>query len=170
VPELPGELEVRAARSEDLPAILAIYNDVIANTDAIFTEAPDTLDARRDWFDRRRADGLPVLVAVVGEQVAGFASYGPFRPWPGYRDTVEHSIHVSPAHRRRGVGRGLLSALIEHARDERRHVIVAGIDGANEPSIALHASLGFERTGFLREVARKGERRLDLLLMQLTLS
>jgi L-amino acid N-acyltransferase YncA len=169
-PELPGELEVRAARAEDLPAILAIYNDVIASTDAIFTEVPDTLDARREWFERRRTDGLPVLVAVSGAQIAGFASYGPFRPWPGYRDTVEHSVHVGAEHRRRGIGRALLGALIEHARGAHKHVIVAGIDGANDASIALHASLGFERVGYLNEVARKGARHLDLVLMQLTLS
>jgi len=167
----PGaELHLRAAQVGDLPQILAIHNDVIATSNAIFSEQPDTLEGRSAWFEQRTAAGLPVLVAESAGEVLGFASYGPFRPWQGYRDTVEHSVHVRADSRRMGIGRGLLEALIAHAREAGRHVMVAGIDGGNAASIALHRSLGFERVGLMAEVAVKHGRRLDLVLMQLTLS
>lgn len=162
-------LAVRDAEASDLPAVLAIHNHVVATTDAIFTEELDTLEGRSEWFSARCAAGLPILVAERYGEVAGYASYGPFRPWPGYRDTVEHSVHVAAEHRRAGVGRVLLEALIERARAARMHVMVAGIDASNEPSIALHAKLGFERCAYMAEVARKQDRRLDLVLMQLVL-
>jgi L-amino acid N-acyltransferase len=162
-------LAVRDAETGDLPAVLAIHNHVVATSDAIFTEELDTLEGRLGWFSARRAAGLPVLVAERDGKVAGYASYGPFRPWPGYRDTVEHSVHVAAEHRRAGAGRALLVELIERAHTAGVHVMVAGIDAANEPSIALHATLGFERCGYMAEVARKQDRLLDLVLMQLAL-
>ncbi|HEY1834774.1 MAG TPA: GNAT family N-acetyltransferase [Solirubrobacteraceae bacterium] len=162
-------LVVRDAEAGDLPAVLAIHNHVVASSDAIFTEELDTLAGRREWFEARGRAGLPVLVAVREGAIAGYASYGPFRPWPGYRDTVEHSVHVASDQRRGGVGRALLEALIERAREAGMHVMVAGIDATNEPSLALHGVLGFERCGYMAEVARKQDRLLDLVLMQLTL-
>jgi L-amino acid N-acyltransferase YncA len=161
---------VREADPSDLPAILAIYNEVIATSDAIFADDPVTLDSRRAWLASKRERGHPALVAeLVTGEVAGFATYGPFRAWPGYRDTVEHSIHVGSPHRRRGVGHALLTALIERARLDGVHVMVAGIDGGNASSIEFHAAHGFVHAGLLKEVGRKGERRLDLVFMQLTL-
>lgn len=165
-----SEPSLRAARAEDLPEILAIHNDVIATSNAIFSEQPDTLEGRLDWFEQRTGAGLPVLVAERGGEVLGFASYGPFRPWQGYRETVEHSLHVRADSRRLGLGRTLLEALISHARDARLNVMVAGIDGENSASIALHRSLGFRQVGLMPEVAIKHGQRLDLVLMQLALS
>ena len=160
----------RPARVDDLPGILAIHNDVIETTNAIFSEQADTLQGRTEWFEQRTAAGLPVLVAEPQGQVLGFASYGPFRPWQGYRDTVEHSVHVRSDARRHGLGRALLGALLEHARNSRVHVMVAGIDAQNEASIALHRTLGFQQVGLMPEVAIKHGKRLDLLLMQVALS
>jgi L-amino acid N-acyltransferase len=161
---------VRDAETSDLPAILAIYNDVITTSDAIFTETPDTLAERGEWLAAKRVAGQPVLVAEMAtDGVAGFASYGPFRPWPGYRTTVEHSIHVGAAHRRRGVGHALLTALIERARAAPMHAMVAGIDGGNTASLEFHAAHGFVDAGRLREVASKESRWLDLVFMQLLL-
>lgn len=161
---------MRAARVEDLPQILAIHNDVIVNSNAIFSEQQDTLEGRSHWYEQRTGAGLPVLVAETDGEVLGFASYGPFRPWPGYRETVEHSVHVRADSRRTGLGRRLLGTLVAHAREAGLHVMVAGIDGENLASIALHRSLGFEQVGLMPEVAVKHGLRLDLVLMQLTLS
>jgi L-amino acid N-acyltransferase YncA len=157
---------VRDATENDLPEILAIYNDVIARSTAVWTEQPSTLDERRAWFAARRAAGLPVLVAADGEAVVGFASFGDFRAWPGYRHTVEHSIHVRADNRRRGVGSALLPVLIERARALDKHVLLAGIDGENEPSIAFHRRFGFTDAGRLREVGRKFGRWIDLVFLQ----
>ena len=156
---------IRDVTEDDLPAILAIYNHVIANTTAVYTETPAPLSDREAWFKARRAGNFPVLVADDGG-VIGFASFGDFRPWPGYARSVEHSVHVREDARGRGVGSALVGRLIEEARARHKHVMVGGIDAANEASIALHRKLGFVEAGTLREVAQKFGRWLDLLFMQ----
>jgi len=160
---------VRPAAVADLAQISAIHNDVVASSNAIFAEQPETLEQRRAWFGERTAAGMPVLVAAAGAEVLGFASYGPFRSWPGYRETVEQTVHVRAERRGQGLGRSLGQALIEQARRQGLHAIVAGIDAGNEASIALHRRLGFAEVGRLPEVAIKHGTRLDLLLMELLL-
>jgi len=167
--DAPVPVSLRAAVEDDLARISAIHNEVVASSNAIFSEMAETLEERRAWFAQRTAAGMPVLVACAGGEVIGFASYAPFRPWPGYRETVEQTVHIRGDARRRGAGRALLEALIEDARGRGLHAIVAGIDGGNEASIALHRSLGFVQVGLMPEVAIKGGVRLDLLLMELLL-
>jgi quercetin dioxygenase-like cupin family protein len=110
-----------------------------------------------------------VLVAREGGQVLGFGSFGDFRAWPGYRTTVEHTVHVAAAHRRKGIGRQLVEALIRDARALGMHVMIAGVDAANEGSLALHTRLGFVEVGRFPEIARKFDRWIDLVLLQLAL-
>jgi phosphinothricin acetyltransferase len=162
-------MTVEHASEDDLPGIVAIYNEVITTSTAVFSDQPVSLERQRDWLRARHAREFPVLVARVDGAVAGFASYGEFRPWPGYRHTVEHSVYVATAQRRRGVGRRLLEQLLEHAGAAGVHVMIAGIDAENRPSLRLHEELGFERVGRLGEVARKFDRWLDLVFMQRTL-
>jgi len=158
---------VRAAGEADLAGILAIYNDVIATSTAVYTSEPATLAERRAWFAARCAQGFPVLVAVEGGEVLGFASFGEWRgAWPGYRYTVEHSVHVRGDMRGRGVGRALVEALFPAAQALGKHVMIGGIDAANDASIRFHARLGFERVACFREVGHKFGRWLDLIFMQ----
>jgi len=158
---------VRAAREGDLAGILAIYNDVIAASTAVYTSEPATLDERRAWFGARCAQGFPVLVAVERDDVLGFASFGEWRgAWPGYRYTVEHSVHVRAAVRGQGVGRALVEGLFPAALALGKHVMIGGIDAANEASIRFHGRLGFERVASFREVGHKFGRWLDLIFMQ----
>jgi phosphinothricin acetyltransferase len=163
-------MQVRDATEADLPAILAIINEATLNTTAVWGIAPTTLEARHAWWKDRVDAGFPVLVASNGAAVLGFASYGSFRPWEGYKHTVEHSVYVDAAARGKGVGRVLLSALIDHATAAGKHVMVAGIDASNTVSIRLHETLGFTGAGTLTQVGRKFDRWLDLLFMQRTLS
>jgi L-amino acid N-acyltransferase len=158
--------EIRDATEADLPDILEITNEAIANTVAVWTLAPTTLAARRDWFNDRRARGFPVLVAQGGGSVIGFASFGDFRPWEGYLHSVEHSLYVRPEAQGRGAGKALLAALIDRATAMGKHVMIGGIEAGNAASIALHRRAGFEEAGTLREVGRKFDRWLDLLFMQ----
>jgi phosphinothricin acetyltransferase len=158
--------EIRDATEADLPAILAITNEAIANTTAVWSIALATLATRRAWFEERRGRGFPVLVATEGDGVIGFASFGDFRPWDGYLHTVEHSIYVAPAAHGRGAGRALLTALIDRAEALGKHVMVGGIEAGNAASLALHRRAGFEETGRLREVGRKFDRWLDLVFVQ----
>ncbi len=157
---------IRPALDADIPTILAIFNDAILNTTAVWSLTPATLDQRRAWMAERQAKGMPVLVAELDGVPVGFASYGEFRPWEGYRHSVEHSIYVDAAMRGQGIGRALLAVLLEDAKRCGKHMMVAGIDAENTASIRLHASFGFEEAGCLRQVGRKFDRWLDLLFMQ----
>ena len=160
---------IRPATEADLSAILAIYNDAVLNTTAIWNETQVDLEDRRAWMDARRAAGFPVLVADEAGRALGYGSFGDFRPFEGYRVTVEHSLYVDAAARGRGFGRALLAALIEEARRLGKRAMIGGIDGANEVSIALHRKFGFVEVGRLPGVGVKFQRPLDLVLMQLAL-
>ncbi len=159
-------IAVRDAADADMAGILAIYNEAVANTTAIWNEAPADLDNRRALVADRRARGFPFLVAADAGEVVGYASFGDFRPFDGYRHTVEHSVYVRHDRRGQGVGRTLMPPLIEAARALRKHVMVGGIEAGNGASIRLHESLGFVVVGRLPEVGFKFGRWLDLLFMQ----
>jgi len=160
---------VRDAVEADLPTLRDLSNALIPTTTVAWTETPETLPERRAWFDRRRRAGHPVLVAELDDAVVGFAAYESFRgegKWPGYRYTVEHTIHVAEASWGRGVGRALLDELVAQARADGMHVMVAAVDGANTDSIAFHERMGFAVVARMPEVGRKFDRWLDLVLMQ----
>jgi L-amino acid N-acyltransferase len=107
-----------------------------------------------------------VLVATDAAGVAGFASFGDFRAWPGYRHTVEHSVHVREDRRGQGIGRALVTALVPLAERLGKHVMIASVDADNAASIAFHESLGFIQVARFREVGRKFDRWLDLVFLQ----
>ncbi|WP_263140812.1 GNAT family N-acetyltransferase [Pseudomonas sp. RIT-PI-AD] len=158
------------ARDTDLPDILALYNDAVQHTTAIWNETRVDLEDRRRWLAERTAQGYPVLVARdAGNAFLGYASYGPWRAFQGYRYTVEHSVYVHPERRGQGIGANLMRALIERARTQGLHVMVAAIESGNAPSIRLHQGLGFVVSGQMAEVGYKFDRWLDLTFMQLIL-
>jgi phosphinothricin acetyltransferase len=159
-------LEIRDAREDDLPAILDIYNDVVATSTAIYRDEPATLEDRRAWWEARVTEGHAVLVAADGAEVVGFAAFGGFRPWPGYRYTVEHSVHVRADRRGQGVGVALMQPLLARAVALGMHVMIAGVDADNDASLRFHERLGFSRVAHLHEVGFKFGRWLDLVLMQ----
>ena len=156
---------LRAATAGDLEAMRAIYNDAVLHTTASYDYDPRPAEKQLEWFAAKRAAGFPVLVADVGGEVAGFASYGSFRAWAGYRFTVEHSVYVAQRFRRQGIASALVEKLVEQAGANGLHLMVAGIDAANEGSIELHRRLGFQDAGVLREAGYKFDRWLDLAFM-----
>jgi L-amino acid N-acyltransferase YncA len=159
-------MEIREAAETDLERITEIYNEISRTSTAIFSDQPVSLEQRRDWWRGRREKGYPVLVAVEDERVIGFASFGDFRSWPGYRFTVEHTVHVDAEFRGRGVGFALVRELIERAGAAGKHVMVGGVDAENSSSLRFHERMGFERVGTLREVGYKFDRFLDLVFLQ----
>jgi L-amino acid N-acyltransferase YncA len=170
---IPAPVEIRPAEATDLPALTAIQNALIESTTYEWTETPYTVHDRETWLADRRRAGDPVLVAVDGDEVVGFAAYGDFRDSrlrPGYRFTVEHTIHVTESHQGAGTGRALLLALVDHARRAGIRVMVGAIDGSNTGSIAFHARHGFVEVARMPGVGEKWGRRLDLVLMQLDLT
>ena len=114
------------AGEADLPGILAIYNDAVQHTTAIWNETLVDLANRRAWLTERTAAGFPVLVARdASREVLGYATYGAWRPHDGYKHSVEHSVYVRPDQQGKGLGKALLQALIERARETGLHVMVA---------------------------------------------
>src|SRR5215469_10729626 len=165
-----GGVQTRAALQDaaesDLEGITAIYNEVIASSTAVFANLPVTVEEQRGWWQARTAQGYPVLIARDALGVAGFGTFGDFRAWPGYRFTVEHTLHVRADARGRGIGTQLLRALIARAGALGKHVMIAGVDADNAASIRLHERLGFTRAGRLCAVGYKFDRWLDLVFLQ----
>jgi phosphinothricin acetyltransferase len=150
----------------DLAQILAIYNEVIRNSTAVYSEEEFTQARGEAWFDAKMQHGFPMIVARDETGVTGFGTFGEFRAWPCYRHSVEHSVHVRVDCRGRGIGRALVSELLARATAAAKHVMIAGIDADNEASIRLHRSLGFVSVGHFHEVGYKFGRWLDLAFMQ----
>ncbi|HNM42665.1 GNAT family N-acetyltransferase [Plasticicumulans sp.] len=162
--------QIRDAGTADLDAILAIYNDAVQHTTAIWNDTPVDRTNRAAWLAARTAAGYPVLVAAAADgAVLGYASFGDWRAFDGYRHTVEHSVYVHRDARGRGTGHALLAALTGRARALGKHVMVAAIDADNLASLALHRRLGFTETGRMPQVGCKFGRWLDLAWMQLRL-
>ena len=161
---------IRDATEKDLPAIRDIYNDAVRNTTAIWNEQPVDLANRLAWFNARQALGYPILVAVENDAVTGYASFGDWRPFEGFRYSVEHSVYVRNDQRGKGLGPRLMHALIERARAAGKYVMVAAIESGNQASIRLHERLGFVTTGQMPQVGIKFGRWLDLTFMQLALN
>jgi phosphinothricin acetyltransferase len=160
-------MEIRDAAAADLPAILAIYNEIIRTSTAIYTEHALSLEERRVWFENRQRSGFPVLAGFGGQELLGFASFADWRPWPdGYRYTVEHSVYVRADVRGTGLGTALMTTLFGRAAAMGKHVMVGAIDAANGASLRFHAKLGFEEVAHFHEVARKFDRWLDLVFVQ----
>jgi phosphinothricin acetyltransferase len=159
-------MDIADAEDRDLPGILAIYNDVVATSTAIYNYAPATLEDRAAWLAGRLAQGYPVLVARDAGGVAGYASFGDWRAFDGYAWTVEHSVHVRADLRRQGQGRRLVEALIPRAAALRKHAMIGCIDADNAGSLALHAGLGFTEVGRFPEAGRKFDRWLDVVFVQ----
>ena len=146
---------------------MAIYNEAVETTTAIWNWTKVDLANRRAWFEARTSQGYPVLVAGgEGGGALAYASFGDWRPFDGYLHTVEHSVYVAAEARGRGLGAALLAALVEEARHLGKHVMLGGIEAGNEASLALHRKLGFVETARMPEVGRKFDRWLDLVFMQ----
>jgi phosphinothricin acetyltransferase len=160
---------IRSATTSDIAALTAIYNDVIATTNAIYREDQVDVSERMAWFEDKRAHGYPVIVADQEGEVVGYGVFGSFRFGEGYNHTVEHSVHVAQSHRGQGIGKEILEYLMSLAREQNRKVMVAAIDSTNIASIKLHASYGFKESARMPHIAQKHGQPLELVLMQLEL-
>lgn len=160
---------IRPASVNDLTAILDIMNDAILNSTSIYDYDARPAAYVNDWFAQKQSAGFPVLVYENNGAVAGYGTYGNFRPWQAYRFSVEHSIYVHKNHRGKGIGSVLLKALVYKATEEGYHTMIAGIDASNESSISFHKRAGFEEAGTIKEAGYNFDKWLDLVFMQLIL-
>jgi L-amino acid N-acyltransferase YncA len=159
---------IRRATVADGGAIASILNALLATTAIEWTDTPHTADSILEWLDGHET----VLVAEEGADVIGVAAFGWFRDVirrPGYRFTVENTVHVRGDHWTSGVGRHLMEALIDEARRGGKHTMVAAVDGANEGSIRFHERMGFVEVARMPEIGAKFGRWQDLVLLQLHL-
>jgi L-amino acid N-acyltransferase len=159
-------LTIREAVETDIDQLTAIYNEVLTTSTAVYSDRPATLEERLAWWRSRREQSYPVLVAAEATTILGFATFGDFRTWPGYRFTVECTIHIHSSSRGQGIGTELLKQLVAHAKACGKHTMIAGVDSENQASLRFFQRFGFERTAHLREVGYKFDRFLDLIFLQ----
>ncbi len=160
----PG-VTLRIADRSDAEAIRTIYNVEVLGSTVTFDLVPRTLAEQVAWIDGH-SGAHPAIVALSGGTVVGFGSLSPYRDRPAYVTSVEDSVYVHRDHRGAGVGRLLLAELLRLGLDYGFHAVVARIVGGHEASIALHEAFGFEVVGTEREIGRKFNRWLDVVLMQ----
>ena len=150
--------------------ILAIFNEAILHSTALYDYKPRTAESMSLWFENKRNGNFPVIGTMDDSgELSGFASYGTFRAWPAYKYSVEHSIYVAAPQRGRGLGKLLLQELIKSAREQNYHTLIGAIDSRNTISIRLHQRFGFQHAGTLRQAGFKFGRWLDLDFYQLLL-
>ena len=159
-------VSLRVAQLGDAEDIAAIYNHEVENSTTTFDLVPRTIETQREWLAARSGAFAALVAQDADAGVIGFAALSTYRDRAGYRTTVENSVYVHREYQRRGVGRLLLSALLEVARDSGFHTVIARIDSQSSGSLALHRSLGFVEVGVERQIGRKFGRWLDSVIMQ----
>lgn len=151
--------------------MLAIFNDAIVNSTALYDYKPRTMQMMTAWFDAKANGNFPVIgIESDSGELMGFGSYGTFRAWPAYKYSVEHSVYVDGRFRGQGIGKRLLQEIIAAAEAQNYHMLVGVIDAANQVSIRLHERAGFVCCGTIRQAGFKFGRWLDVVLYQLILS
>lgn len=156
---------IRPATTEDATAIAAIWNPYIRDTAVTFNPKEKSDSEVGHMITDRAALGHATFVATDGG-LLGFASYAQFRGGAGYATCMEHSILLAPQARGRGVGRGLMAAVCDHAARAGAHQMIAGVSAANPDGLAFHARLGFSEIARVRDAGFKFGRFIDLVLMQ----
>jgi len=159
-------VSLRAAQVSDAEAVAVIYNYEVETSTATFDLVPRSIEAQREWITVRSGAFSALVADDSAAGVIGFAALSTYRDRAGYRTTVENSVYVHRDHQRRGIGRLLLGALLETARDSGFHTVIARIDSQSSGSLALHESLGFVTVGIERQIGRKFGRWLDSVIMQ----
>ena len=158
-------MEIRPARGDDAEAMRAIYNVEVETSTVTFDLVPRTLADQRAWLAARSGAHVALVAEEAGE-VVGFGALSPYRDRPAYSTSVEDSVYVHRDHQGRGIGRALLSGLLDSAAASGFHAVFARIVGGHDASIALHAALGFELVGTERQVGRKFGKWLDVVVME----
>jgi L-amino acid N-acyltransferase len=163
------ESKVRPYQSEDTLAILAIINYAILTSTALYEYRTRSYEEQKMILDEKLSHNFPVLVAELNGQVVGFGLYSEFRFQEAYCNTVEHSVYVDTHYHGKGIGKLLLQELIQLAKEQKRHTMIAVIDSENTTSLDFHAQFGFKTVGRIKESGYKFNRWLDSVFMQLLL-
>ena len=158
---------IRPATPEDLPRVAEIFGHYALNTCATFETIPPSIDKWAEKLAVTTDRGWPFLVTAHDDEVNGFCYCSAWRTQPAYLHTAEESIYLAPDQTGRGLGRPLLTAMIDALGATRVTQVLAVIADAGDPaSASLHRSLGFSEVGRLRNVGYKSDRWLDTVLYQ----
>ena len=161
---------IRRAKLEDAPQICAIRSKIMAHPTITFTTVMPVATSIANEMAATENTERPQLVAIIDDQVAGYAFYKPFRSGPVYARTVEHTIHLADQYKGQGVGTKLMHSLMGQARHAGVRIMVAGISAQNRTALTFHSRIGFVESGRLPNVGFKNGKYLDLVLMQADLS
>ncbi len=156
---------IRPARSEDLPAIVSIYNASIPGRLATADTEPVTVAEREPWFRTFDPASRPLWVLEDAGEVRAWLSLKSFYGRPAYHRTVESAVYVAPGHQRRGYAGRLLAHALEAAPGLGIASILAFVFAHNEPSVALFMRHGFAGWGRLPRVAELDGLERDLLIL-----
>lgn len=163
-------LHIRPALSNDMPAVLEIYNEEVLNSTSTYQYATRTLADQLNLLQEKTREGHAFLVAQTAQdQIVGYASYGLFRPREGWRFTCEHSVYLHKNWRGKGIGLQLLKALTVHAKTQGFRSMVGVIDASNVGSMKMHTAAGFEVMGVFKEAGYKFEHWLDVAFVTIHL-
>lgn len=163
------EIRIRPYRKEDAQTIVAIINYNILHSTALYDYHPRTLALQEAIFEDKLKKGFPVIVAVINEKVVGFGYYSEFRFREAYRFTVEHSVYVDNDYHGKGIGKIIMENLIDLAKKQHLHTMIAVIDSENQGSVTFHEQFGFKTVAVLKETGFKFDRWLHSQIMQLML-
>lgn len=153
-------------QTEDCSAILEIINEQILTGTALYDYQPRTLIQQLAIFDDKLQKGFPIIVAKIADEIVGFGYYSEFRFREAYKFTVEHSVYAKKNYIGKGIGKLLITELIELAKKQNLHTLIGVIDSENDSSIAFHEKFGFEKAGFIKESGYKFDRWLHSVFMQ----
>ena len=157
---------IQTYQTKDCSAILEIINEQILTGTALYDYQPRTLIQQLAIFDEKLQKGFPIIVAKIADEIVGFGYYSEFRFREAYKFTVEHSVYAKKNYIGKGIGKLLLTELIELAKKQNLHTMIGVIDSENESSIAFHEKFGFEKAGFIKESGYKFDRWLHSVFMQ----
>lgn len=160
------EIRIRPYHVKDVEAIVAIINDAIENTTALYDYHPRSTTTQESIFEEKLLKGFPVIVAECNNDVLGFGYYSEFRFREAYKFTVEHSVYVAKNQHGNGIGKQLLSELLVLAKAQKLHTMIGVIDSENKKSIDFHKKFGFEEVGFIKESGFKFDRWLHSVFLQ----
>ncbi len=163
------KIEIRPYQTEDTQAISDIINYNILHSTALYDYNIRTYEQQKAILEDKIAKNFPVIVAEIDGKVVGFGMYSEFRFREAYKFTVEHSVYVSNACHGKGIGNVLLAALIDLAKAQNLHTMIAVIDAENQGSVLFHEKFGFKTVGIIKESGYKFDRWLHSVFMQLIL-
>jgi L-amino acid N-acyltransferase YncA len=161
-------IRIRPASPADVPDITRIYNEGIRDRLATLETEERTPEERLAWLEAR-GERYPVLVAEREGAVAGWGSLNIFNPRPAYAHVADFSIYVGQEARGAGVGKALLAALIDRARELGYHKLVLAAFPHNEAGMRLYSRFGFREVGVYREQGLLDGRWVDVIIMELVL-